>query len=68
MDLANKLKELRKNLNYTQNELAQKLNVSRSTIAAWETSSKNISEKNIKKLSVLMNCQGKCDSSSKNNS
>lgn len=55
MDLANKLKELRKNLNYTQNELAQKLNVSRSTIASWETSSKNISEKNIKKLSDFFN-------------
>lgn len=55
MDLANKLKELRKNLNLTQNELAKKLNVSRSTIAAWETSSQNISKKNIEKISTFFN-------------
>ena len=36
-ELAEKIKELRKELGLTQHQLAQKLNVDRSTIAKYET-------------------------------
>ena len=36
MDLDNKLIELRKNKNLSQEELAEKINVSRQTIFNWE--------------------------------
>ena len=36
MNIGNKISELRKKNNYTQEELAEKLNVSRQTISKWE--------------------------------
>ena len=43
MDINERLYELRKNNNWSQEELAEKLNVSRQTVSKWE-SSKTIPE------------------------
>ena len=37
MTIADKIKKLRKDNNMTQEDLAEKLNVSRQTISKWET-------------------------------
>lgn len=41
MDLGNKILELRKKRGYSQEELAEILNVSRQTISKWETNQSN---------------------------
>ena len=41
MNIGNKISELRKKNNYTQEELAEKLNVSRQTISSIETGKYN---------------------------
>lgn len=44
--IADRLKELRKNKNITQEQLAEKLDISRSKVSSWETSKRamNITE------------------------
>ena len=45
MNIGNRIQEARKHQNMTQEDLATKLNVSRSTIASWE-SGRNIPDVN----------------------
>ncbi len=52
MDIGNKIKEYRKMLNMSQDELALKVFVSRQTVSNWET---NKSYPDIKSLSLLSN-------------
>ena len=53
MNLGEKLKELRKEHGYTQSDLSEKLDVSKSTIARWENENVIPSIKFIKELSKL---------------
>lgn len=53
MNLGEKLKELRKEHGYTQSDLSEKLDVSKSTIARWENENVIPSIKYIKELSKL---------------
>lgn len=48
-----KMKALRERIGYTQNELAQKLGVSRSLICLWEQGYANISLKQLIKISYI---------------
>ena len=55
MDINERLYELRKNNNWSQEELAEKLNVSRQTVSKWE-SNKTIPElEKLVKLSEIYN-------------
>lgn len=53
MSFRQRLPELRKRLDYTQNDLAQILNVSQSTIAMWETGKRDPSTEDLLRLSNL---------------
>ena len=50
-----KLKMLRKEKNLTQEELAEKLNVSRQAITKWESGDGTPDIENLKQVSVLFN-------------
>ena len=50
-----RIKQLRKFLHYTQAQLADLLNVSRSTVAMWETSSQKPDYDTLNKLSMIFN-------------
>lgn len=50
-----KLKMLRKGSNYTQEELAEKLNVSRQAITKWESGDGTPDIENLKQISILFN-------------
>ena len=52
MDIGNKIKEYRKMLNMSQDELALKVFVSRQTVSNWET---NKSCPDVKSLIILSN-------------
>ena len=51
--LNQKLVELRKSNNFTQNELAEKINVTRQAISRWETGKTIPDLETLKKLSIL---------------
>jgi transcriptional regulator with XRE-family HTH domain len=55
MTIAEKIKELRKDNSMTQEDLAEKLNVSRQTISKWETSVTIPDADNIVAISKLFN-------------
>ena len=55
MTIAEKIKQLRKYNNFTQEELAIKLNVSRQTISKWETNVTIPDANNIVAISKLFN-------------
>ena len=55
MTIAEKLKQLRKDNNMTQEDLAEKLNVSRQTISKWETNTTIPDADNIVAISKLFN-------------
>jgi len=52
---AARLKNLRKEVGFTQVELAEKLGVSKGTVAMWETRRREPGVKNIKRLSEILN-------------
>lgn len=54
-NFSNRLKELRESFGYTQSDLAEKLNVSRSTIAGYETKGKEPDYIKLKELSNIFN-------------
>ena len=49
----NRIKELRKEINMTQSELAKKLNVAQNTISNWENESRDIDNESLVKLSEI---------------
>lgn len=51
--LQNRVKELRKQADFTQQELSDQLGVKRETVSNWETGKNHISLANIAKLSQL---------------
>lgn len=51
--LQNRVKELRKRADFTQQELSDQLGVKRETVSNWETGKNHISLANIAKLSQL---------------
>ncbi|MGF3067389.1 helix-turn-helix domain-containing protein [Facklamia sp. P12934] len=53
MQLGDKIKELRRKKEYSQEELAEKINVSRSAVAKWESNNGIPDITNLKKLSEL---------------
>ena len=53
MDLGKKILELRKKLNLSQEQLADKLNVSRQTISKWELNETTPDIKQAKELSII---------------
>lgn len=53
--ISNKLKDIRKNRNITQEQLAEKLDVSRSKISSWETNRRDITMTDAVKLANLYN-------------
>ena len=53
-----KLKMLRKEKNLTQEELAEKLNVSRQAITKWECGDGTPDIENLKQISILFNIYG----------
>ena len=55
MEFSKKLKEIRKNKNVTQEELANLINVSRSLVARWEYGDVYPSEDNLDLLSKVLN-------------
>ena len=55
MEFSKKLKEIRKNKNLTQEELANLINVSRSLVARWEYGDVYPSEDNLDLLSKVLN-------------
>lgn len=50
------LKELREDLNYTQSDISSLLNISRSTVSAYETNTAEPTLSNLVKLADLYNC------------
>lgn len=55
MTLQDKIKELRLTNDYTQNDLADALNISRPTLSKWETGVAEPSASDLKKISNLFN-------------
>ena len=55
MTFCNKLQVLRKNKGLTQEELAEKLNVSRAAVAKWESGQSYPDISNLIQISDLMN-------------
>lgn len=55
MTFGEKLKQARKNAGYSQEELAEKLAVSRSAVAKWETDKGMPDISNIKMIAHLLN-------------
>lgn len=55
MEIGNKIVELRKKNNFSQEELAEKMNVSRQTISKWELEETSPDIKQAKKLSKIFN-------------
>lgn len=55
MNIGDKLYELRRNKNLTQDDVAEKLNVSRQTISKWET---NLSTPDFDKIAPLCELYG----------
>ena len=55
MEFSKKLKEIRRNKNLTQEELARIINVSRSLVARWEYGDVYPSEDNLDLLSKVLN-------------
>lgn len=55
MDLGNKILNLRKSINMTQEQLANKLNVTRQTISKWELNETTPDIKQAKELSKIFN-------------
>lgn len=55
MDINNKIYELRKKHNYSQEQLAEKLNVTRQTISKWELNETSPDINQSKKLSKIFN-------------
>ena len=55
MEIGNNIFNLRKNAGYSQEELAEKMNVSRQTISKWELSETSPDLKDAKKLSQIFN-------------
>ena len=53
--ISNKLKNIRKNRNITQEQLAEKLDVSRSKISSWETNRRDITMTDAINLANLYN-------------
>lgn len=53
MGLGNKIQSLRKKLNFSQEQLAEKLNVTRQTISKWELEETTPDIKQAKKLSEI---------------
>ena len=51
------IKELRKSLNMTQEELAEKLNVNRSTVAMWETGAAMPRADKLPELAKIFDCE-----------
>ena len=51
----NRIKQLRKYLGYTQDKLAKILNISRSTVAMWETTSQLPDYETAQRISQLFN-------------
>lgn len=56
MNFSKRLKKLRKNSNLTQKELANKVGVSRATIAGYETKGKEPPYSTLQKLSEVLGC------------
>ncbi len=55
MDLGNRIKEEREKLNLSQDELAEKMDISRQAISKWETGKSYPDIEKILKLSVIFN-------------
>ena len=53
MELGNKILELRKKLNFSQEQLAEKMNVTRQTISKWELNETTPDIKQAKELSKI---------------
>lgn len=55
----NNINKLRKALNLTQNELAKKIGVTQSAIAAWESGKANPKLSKLNKIAEALNCSAK---------
>lgn len=55
MTLGNKIAALRKGLSMTQPMLAEKMNVSQSTVTSWENDRRNVGSDDLVKLADLFN-------------
>ena len=51
-----RIEELRVSKNMTQNDLAEKLNVSRTTVAMWELNKSAPNIQTLKKLAEILDC------------
>lgn len=56
MEFGKRLKKLRNDFNFTQQELANKVDVSRATIAGYETKGKEPPYETLKKLASALEC------------
>lgn len=56
MEIGNKINQLRKLSGMTQEQLAEKLNVSRQTISKWESDSTSPDLESIVKISRIFSC------------
>lgn len=56
MEIGNKINQLRKLSGMTQEQLAEKLNVSRQTISKWESDSTSPDLESIVKISRIFMC------------
>lgn len=56
MDFSSRLKKLRKESGYTQQELAKKVGVKRATIAGYETKGKEPNYTTLKELAAIFDC------------
>ena len=55
MSIGEKIKAARKETGYTQEQVAQKLSVSRSTVANWENGKSRPNDNKLKEISDLFN-------------
>lgn len=55
MTLGNKISTLRKGMSMTQPMLAEKMNVSQSTVTSWENDRRNVGNDDLVKLADLFN-------------
>lgn len=55
----NNINKIRKSVKMTQNELAKKVGVTQSAIAAWETGKANPQFSRLEKIAQALNCEVK---------
>lgn len=53
---AERIKQRRKELGLSQEDLALKLNVDRTTVAKWESGNNNLKQSKVKEIAKALNC------------